>query len=151
MTVLRVELERRIRLQVHAYLAEDTMLERGGFLLGGIDRSVGVCTRVTNFIACPDAPSSSVSLTLRPDDWQLAHAHPEMQAGRAVIVGWVHSHPAMPVTMSSRDMFIQRHFFSDECQIAWIRDPIGDAEAIWRLVRGRAERACLACAEKSHE
>lgn len=116
---------------VVAYLRKDSTRERGGFLLGRLATDARPVTRIDEAIPCPDAPSSPCSLTFRADEWQLVHTHPAVASGESEIVGWFHSHPDMPVAMSSRDRFIQQHFFSHPGQIAWIIDPVGGAQAFW--------------------
>ncbi len=116
-----------------ALLAEDVSREHGGFLLGRVvSDGDWAWTEVHVSVPCPEAPGSLDALTLTPDCWQLAHEHPDVRLDRLGIVGWFHSHPGMPLSMSSRDRWIQRSFFAAPHQAAWIRDPIGDRDAWWR-------------------
>jgi hypothetical protein len=146
---LEIEVPYDVASQVREFLGGDSTLERGGFLLGRSICGVQSVTKIACFVPCPDAPSSSTSLTFRPEEWQLAHAHPAVATGEAEIVGWVHSHPGMPVGMSSRDVFIHRHFFSGEGQVSWIRDPLADSECFWQLVDGEP-RAVSATVIRGH-
>jgi proteasome lid subunit RPN8/RPN11 len=131
-----VEVTHEVADQVRKFLDRDSSLERAGFLLGRYD---GAVTFIRYFVPCPDAPSSSASVTFRPAEWQLAHVHPAVSTGVAEIVGWAHSHPKMPVGMSSRDVFIHKHFFSGDGQVAWIRDPVAGVESLWTLCDGRPD------------
>ena len=143
---LRVSIDETVERAVRAFLAADTTRERGGFLVGRLAARTGDATEVRAFVACPDAPSTAVSLTFRAEEWQLVHACEPVASGAAGIVGWVHSHPSMPVEMSGRDLFIQLHFFSDERQVAWIRDPVDGDEALWHWTDdgiARAERIAV--------
>lgn len=144
---LRVAIDDAVERAVRAFLEVDTTRERGGFLVGRLAARTGDATEVRAFIACPDAPSTAVSLTFRAEEWQLVHAHEPVACGAAGIVGWVHSHPSMPVEMSGRDLFIQRHFFSDERQVAWIRDPVDGGEALWHWTDDGIARAERVAAE----
>ena len=129
-------IDEAVAASVCAFLAEDCTRERGGFLIGRLASESSPITRVMHAVPCPDAPSTAYSLTLRAEEWQLAHMHPTVCDGSATIVGWFHSHPSMPVKMSGRDLFIQQHFFAYSAQVAWIRDPIGGDEALWCLRGG---------------
>jgi proteasome lid subunit RPN8/RPN11 len=126
-----IQLDGRARSKVAAFLSEDPSCERGGFLIGRLPSEPGRPVRIDEAIPCPDAPATRFSLTLRPDDWQLAHGHSAVRDGSADIVGWFHSHPGLPVAMSSLDRFIQRHFFPHPAHVAWIRDPLSGDEAFW--------------------
>lgn len=138
---LRVAIDGAVERAVRAFLAADTSRERGGFLVGRLAAHGGDATEVRAFVACPGAPSTAVSLTFRAEEWQLVHGYEPVACGAAAIVGWVHSHPSMPVEMSGRDLFIQRHFFEDARQVAWIRDPVGGDEALWHWTDDGIERA----------
>ncbi len=129
---------------VVSFLNLNLSQERGGFLLGHRGRPGQKPTVVNIFVPCPEARGTSASLTFRPEDWQLAHEHPSLADDSMEIVGWVHSHPDMSVSMSAQDRFIQQHFFSGEGQFAWIRDPVRDVEAIWCWRSGEIESAVFA-------
>lgn len=144
---LRVAIDSAVERAVRAFLAADTTRERGGFLVGRLATHRGDPTEVRAFVACPDAPSTAVSLTFRAEEWQLVHGYEPVACGAAGIVGWVHSHPSMPVEMSGRDLFIQRHFFEDARQVAWIRDPVGGDEALWHWTGDGIARAERVAAE----
>ncbi len=144
---LCVAIDGAVERAVRAFLAEDIARERGGFLVGRLASHAGAATEVRAFVACPDAPATAVSLTFRAEEWQLVHTYEPVACGRAAIVGWVHSHPSMPVEMSGRDLFIQRHFFGDARQVAWIRDPVGGDEALWHWTDDGIARAERVAAE----
>lgn len=137
---LCVRIGNNLSRSVRMFLDEDRARERGGFLLGVRGSMYGEPTDVRAFVGCPDAPGSAASLTFRPEDWQLAHSHSSVRSGDLDIVGWVHSHPDMPVFLSSADRFIQRHFFPGDGQFAWVIDPVCGDEAIWYWAAGEVLR-----------
>ncbi|TXT17122.1 MAG: hypothetical protein FD138_4627, partial [Planctomycetota bacterium] len=53
------------------------------------------------------------------------------------IVGWYHSHPDFGIFLSDRDVFIQQNFFSGAGQIAFVVDPVRDAEGIFEWHDGK--------------
>ncbi len=135
-----VRIASEARSRVEAFLAADCSRERGGFLLGRFRTQDRRATFVERALPCPRAPATAASLTLRAEEWQLLHEDEQVRSGGQAVVGWFHSHPSMPVDMSERDRFIQRHFFAHPLHVAWIRDPAGGDEAIWGLLGDRPIR-----------
>ena len=120
---------------VEEFLGSDISREHGGFLIGGIVvggfQDANFATFVMYAIPCPAASGSLSHLTLDHDCWELVNKHPNIQDDSLSIVGWFHSHPGMPVTMSKKDKFIQSQFFDSPWQIAWIMDPINSVHAMY--------------------
>ena len=127
-----VEIHPSVESLVVQFLSADLSRERGGFLIGILASVASPYSSVRRAILCPDAPSTAVSLKLRAEEWQLAHESLAADEAEESIVGWFHSHPSIPVRMSSRDKFIQANFFGDNRQLAWIINPVNGEEAWWR-------------------
>lgn len=97
--------------------------EVGGFLLGAnyvTDRTI---VEVRHFLPARNARSGVASLTFTHDTWSELHRTLEESHPSEQIVGWHHTHPAMGVFLSSQDLFIHRHFFSEPWQVALVVDP----------------------------
>lgn len=121
---------------VKRHLRRDTSREHGGLLLGNahqIDEERMTVTAIHKACPCPDAPGSIDHFTIDQACWDKVHCDLSQASPRMRIVGWFHSHPGMPVRPSQRDAFIQRHFFSEEWQVAWICDPIADRHAFFAV------------------
>lgn len=95
--------------------------EQGGLLLGNCfvddDRVFAAAWRS---LPAPSVRSTPVGLTFTHDSW--AAMFEQIPPGEA-IVGWYHSHPGLGVFLSERDLFIHRHFFELQWQVALVLDP----------------------------
>lgn len=125
---------------VCAHLEHDTSREHGGFLLGKVvrpeDDDQTTESVVRECVACPMASGSLHHLTLGPECWQKVYAYENASDGQLMIVGWFHSHPGMPLRPSARDEFIQRHFFAEPWQLAWICDPLAGTHEFYTMQDG---------------
>jgi len=125
---------------VSAHLEHDTSREHGGFLLGKIVHPEGddqaTESVVRDCVACPMASGSLHHLTLGPECWQKVYRYEKASDRQLMIVGWYHSHPGMPLRPSARDEFIQRHFFAEPWQLAWICDPLAGTHEFYAMRNG---------------
>ncbi|MCL6629133.1 MAG: Mov34/MPN/PAD-1 family protein [Armatimonadetes bacterium] len=118
------------RLDIHA--AEDTSRESGGILLG--DAYLSGCSKVVeieDFIHAEKAEGSRAELRFTHESWERINAEKERKPEHLRIVGWYHTHPDMGVFLSGQDMFIQKNFFREPCQVALVLDPVRKERGIF--------------------
>ena len=122
---------------VRSHLREQVNRELGGFLLGRATCDKGrSTTTILSAFPCRNAPGSLDYLTFTPDCWQELHAALGSDDSEQQVVGWYHSHPDMPTSMSDRDKWLHKHFFGEPYCVAWIHDPVGNVSSYWRWQDG---------------
>ena len=62
---------------------------------------------------------------------RLGEQHPDQQ-----IVGWYHTHPGLSIFMSSMDVWLHRHFFSEPWHVALVIDPLAEQAGFFRYRDG---------------
>jgi proteasome lid subunit RPN8/RPN11 len=112
--------------QMLRHFERDLRLEQGGFLLGGLHRDRVVYIEVRGFLPATKAQSRPTSLTFTHATWAAMNRRAEEDYPGELVLGWVHTHPGLSVFLSSYDLFIHRHFFSQPWQIALVIDPRKD-------------------------
>jgi proteasome lid subunit RPN8/RPN11 len=79
------------------------------------------------------------SLTFTTDTWRAAQRtlDESYAAGGQSMVGWYHTHPGFGIFLSSHDLFIHQHFFTQPWHIALVIDPIRGEEGffVWNDAR----------------
>ena len=116
--------------------------EVGGVLVGDIPASGPV--RITAAIPALRAEGERASVTFTHDAWSDVHAIMERKHKGKRIVGWYHSHPGFGIFLSDHDLFIQRNFFSDPAQVAYVVDPHASTEGLFGWVDGDIEQVMSA-------
>jgi len=105
------------------HVREDTQHESGGVLVGTYEAATGRI-QVTGAIPARKAIGSITSLTFTHDSWDEINEVKDEKYPNDVILGWYHSHPHFGVFLSEYDSFIQKNFFSEAWQIAYVIDPL---------------------------
>ena len=105
------------------YFTKDRYRELAGFLIGGLHTDRRPYIEVRGFLPAVDARSRPASVTLTHETWAALTRRVDAEYPGELILGWAHSHPSLGVFLSSYDLFIQRHFFSQPWQIALVIDP----------------------------
>jgi len=105
-------------------------VELGGLLVGNVISSTDledgiVAINITNAIASCDFDSTSVSLSMSADVWQLAN---KLNDNTSFVVGWYHSHPNLGAYFSGTDRKTQKDFFNNEYSLGLVIDPIRKEE-----------------------
>jgi len=108
------------------HFERDLRREQGGFLLGGLHQDRTVYVEVRGFLPATAAESRATSLTFTHATWAAMNRRAEEEYPGELVLGWVHTHPGLGVFLSSYDLFIHRHFFSQPWQIAMVIDPRRD-------------------------
>jgi proteasome lid subunit RPN8/RPN11 len=122
------------------HVGADKSSEAGGILLGcelHSDVSEAIVVIVQQALRARSAIGSATRLHFCPSDWLEFDRVGE--SVRAIglqwrPVGWYHSHPAMPIKLSSLDLEVCT-VFEKSAGIALVIDPVGDVGGIF--VRGR--------------
>ena len=107
------------------YCGTDVKRELGGFLLGGLHEDRGVYVEVRGFLPAAGAQSGAASVTFTHATWAAMNRRAAENFAGELVLGWLHTHPGLGVFLSSYDLFIHRHFFSQPWQIALVVDPRG--------------------------
>ncbi len=99
-------------------------VEVGGLLVGRecADEAGGYLL-VAGAILARQTRGTSVSVTFTHETWDQLSAEKASRYPDQAIVGWYHTHPALGVFLSERDLFIHRNFFADSTHIAVVIDP----------------------------
>ena len=106
--------------------------EVGGVLVGEIPESGPVI--IAGAIAALSAEGERASVTFTHDAWSEVHDQLERNYPGCRIVGWYHSHPGFGIFLSEHDLFIQRNFFGDSAQVAYVVDPHASTEGLFGWV-----------------
>jgi len=125
----------RDRIYDHVYSSPDG--EVGGVLVGDIPDHGPV--RISAAIPALRAEGERASVTFTHDAWAEVHGIIEKKHKGKRIVGWYHSHPGFGIFLSEHDLFIQRNFFSDPAQVAYVVDPHASTEGLFAWVDGEIE------------
>lgn len=116
----------------HAY--GSLRAEVGGFLIGrsGVDER-GAFTIVDHVQPALQAAGTSIELEFPPEAWVELHSLLDRAPGSHHVscVGWYHTHPSLGLFLSGHDLFLHRHWFPDDAQIAIVADPAGGDAAIF--------------------
>lgn len=76
------------------------------------------------------AREAGAHVTFTQETWTRIHAQRERDYPKLDIVGWYHTHPGFGVEFSEMDLFIQKNFFSTDCQVAFLTDPLRGDDAV---------------------
>jgi proteasome lid subunit RPN8/RPN11 len=128
-----------VRDQIEAHVSGDTSVERGGVLVGTVDRSTGRVT-VSGAVPATTAVGQVASLTFTHETWDEVDREMAAHFGDLEIIGWYHSHPRFGIFLSSHDLFIHENFFSQPWQIAYVVDPIGHNSGFFGWETGQVAR-----------
>ncbi len=121
--------------RIVAHAKENVSVEICGVLVGdwGQDDD-GPFARVTEIIRCDNATKKFAEVTFTHESWTQINREMDTQFSHLRIIGWYHSHPDFGIFLSDRDVFIQQNFFGGAGQIAFVVDPVRQAEGVfeWR-------------------
>jgi len=135
------------RLRRHIAKHATRSVETGGILIGGVYRQPGggqLYIEVEDFIPAEKTAADAVSLRFTHDTWQhLIAQKRERFAEEKRVVGWYHTHPPIPVTISGKkfetvrffsrdDENVQKQFFSEPWQIAVVMDGGSEEFGVFR-------------------
>ena len=130
-----------VREQIYDHVYGSPEGEVGGVLVGDITESGPI--NITGAIAALRAEGERASVTFTHDAWSEVHEALETKHPGKRIVGWYHSHPGFGIFLSEHDLFIQRNFFSDPAQVAYVVDPHASTEGLFGWVGGDIEQVAF--------
>lgn len=133
-TQVRARLADAARDAIERDLCVDLLRERGGFLVGTVERlgEGRLLVDVRAAIPAEGADGGSSWWQLTPQAWDHASRILEMRYPDLLIVGWYHSHPGLGCFFSGTDRETQRHVFPNPWNLAAVGDPVA-ARSWWRL------------------
>jgi proteasome lid subunit RPN8/RPN11 len=131
--VFHAETLRRVRRHARSSMSAEIC----GVLIGAV-RDGG--TVVETLIEGEAAEQGGSHVTFTQETWAHIYQVKDTKYPDKRIVGWYHSHPGFGVFLSDHDLFIQRNFFSDPSQVAWVYDPHSDEEGCFAWRGGKVIR-----------
>ena len=138
---LRVTISEQAHREIVAHAREDQQAELCGVLVGAVRRDRhGPFVAVEAIIRGEHAESHSGQVTFTHDTWAHINAVMDRDFPEARIVGWYHTHPGLAVFLSQMDLFIQRHFFDQPWQVAFVVDPQSGEQAFFHWLQGQPTR-----------
>ena len=122
---------------IERHALSNTSVELGGILLGWecVDETTGEpFVWITQALEARHYENTQASFTYTHDSWEEITRERERLFPDLDVVGWYHTHPGFGIFLSSHDLFIHEHFFTQELQIAYVVDPIRQTRGFfqWR-------------------
>ena len=128
----KVYIFQKIYNEIHAFTKNKTENESGGFLVGRVENEFGKTNIiVTGFIEAKYTESTNTTLKFTHKTWEACNETLEKKFSKQKIVGWIHTHPNFGIFLSEYDTFIQKNFFAEDFQIAYVIDPIQKTEGFY--------------------
>jgi proteasome lid subunit RPN8/RPN11 len=127
---------------IERHALRDTSVELGGILLGKecVDDKTGEpFVWVTQALEAKHYENTQASFTYTHESWEEITRERDRQFPDLDIVGWYHTHPDFGVFLSHHDLFIQRHFFGQPLQVAYVVDPVRQTRGFFRWRDGEME------------
>jgi proteasome lid subunit RPN8/RPN11 len=118
----------------HARDTLDEQKEVGGVLVGNVYKDEqGPFLEVTAAILGEHTRNEGTQVTFTHETWEQVNKVKDKEHPKARIVGWYHTHPRFGIFLSEMDVFIQKNFFSEPWQTAFVLDPVQRTEGffIW--------------------
>jgi len=136
-----IYIHQKVYSQIHKFSANKTENEHGGILVGRVVNEMGKeNTIIEGFIEAKHNVATSNTLTFTHKTWEYFHAEIARKHKDKKIVGWIHTHPNFGIFLSENDRFIQKNFFADTNQIAYVVDPIQKEEGFFFWIKDTLER-----------
>lgn len=121
----------------HARDTLDEQKEVGGVLVGNVYKDEqGPFLEVTAAIVGEHTRNEGTQVTFTHETWEQVNKVKDKEHAKARIVGWYHTHPRFGIFLSEMDLFIQKNFFSEPWQTAFVLDPVQRTEGFFIWSRG---------------
>lgn len=121
----------------HARETEDEKNEVGGVLIGDVHRDEqGPFLEITGAIVGEHTRNEGTQVTFTHETWDQVNKVKDKDYPEARIVGWYHTHPRFGIFLSEMDLFIQKNFFSEPWQTAFVLDPVNKTEGFFIWSKG---------------
>lgn len=128
---------------IERHALRDISVELGGILLGRecVDEESGrPFVWVTRSLEAKHYENTQSSFTYTHESWEEITRERDRQFPDLDIVGWYHTHPDFGIFLSSHDQFIQRHFFAQPLQVAYVIDPIRQTRGFFQWREGALDQ-----------
>lgn len=136
-----IYIHQKVYAQIHKFSLNKTENEHGGILVGRVLNEMGKeNTIIEGFIEAKYNAATPTTLTFTHETWDYFHTEMDRKYKDKKIVGWIHTHPNFGIFLSENDRFIQKNFFADINQVAYVVDPIQNDEGFFFWVNGNLER-----------
>lgn len=124
--------------------------EVGGICMGVLRKdptSGKVVVEITDTFKAEHTVNHNASITFTPDTWSAANRVIDCDYAESEerMVGWYHTHPGFGVFLSSYDLFVHEHFFTEPWHIALVIDPIRRDEGVFAWTQERGRRVVRRC------
>ncbi len=117
--------------EIHRFAQNKTTVETGGVLRGVMIEEFGKKNIVISaFIEAKYSEGTPTTLTFTHKSWDEIAKEEEKYKG-TLRLGWIHTHPDFGIFLSDYDKFNQKEFFKEECQVAYVIDPIRHEEGFY--------------------
>lgn len=121
----------------HARETQDERKEVGGVLVGNVYKDEqGPFLEITAAIIGEHTRNEGTQVTFTHETWDQVNKEKDKKYPKARIVGWYHTHPRFGIFLSDMDLFIQKNFFSEPWQTAFVLDPVQQTEGFFIWSRG---------------
>lgn len=131
------------------YFESDQARELGGFLVGGLHEDREMYVEVRGFLPATGIESGAVSLTFTHRTWATMTRQVEDRFPDELLLGWAHTHPGLGIFLSSYDLFIHRHFFTQPWHIALVVDPRRRQLGFFQWHRGQVVNCGFICVRRA--
>lgn len=138
----QVVIRRAVLNDIRAHGCASPAVEVCGVILGNVYRDgQGPWCYVEANIRGNYASGRNAQVTFTSETWTHIHEQMDKRFPNLRIVGWYHTHPGFGIFLSEMDVFIQRNFFAEPWQLAFVDDPKGGDRGVfvWRAGTPRRE------------
>ncbi len=136
-----IYISQQIYKTIHNFTKNKTTNESGGMLIGTVIEEFGKTNIIiSGFIEAKYCEGTPTTLKFTHETWEYVHKEMEKKYPDKKIVGWIHTHPNFGIFLSEYDMFIQRNFFNEAYQVAYVIDPIQKTEGFYFWINDNIER-----------
>lgn len=136
-----IYISQQVYKEIHKFTKNKTTNESGGMLIGSVIEEFGKNNIVINgFVEAKYCEATPTTLKFTHETWEYVHKEIDKKFPGKKIVGWIHTHPDFGIFLSEYDKFIQKNFFNEENQIAYVVDPIQDIEGFYFWIDEKIEK-----------
>ena len=136
-----IYISQKVYKEIQKFTKDKTTNESGGMLVGSIIEEFGKTNIViSGFVEAKHCEATPTTIKFTHETWDYVHKEIEKKFNGTKIVGWIHTHPDFGIFLSEYDKFIQKNFFNEEYQIAYVVDPIQQIEGFYFWINNNIER-----------
>ena len=122
---------------IHGHGAEDTKVEICGVLVGQkLQDERGPFLHIQAMVRGEYSENQLAQVTFTSETWNHIHDEIDKFHQDKIILGWYHTHPGFGIFLSPMDLFIHESFFNADEQLAYVYDPVADADGLFTWSNG---------------